>query len=151
MKNFNYSVIITTEDNRFTYETNNVREAIRAVFECEFDDAHICICNGFTGEVLYHNGDEPWCTDEMSLMMLGFIVEQAGEEDEEDEDNDFPTCGLCGGDVVNGVCGCCGCRVEPYVERAPSIGEVMVALATQMADEMGVKVVALPPVEGLPS
>lgn len=85
MKNFAYSVIITTKDNRFAYETNDVREAIRAVFECDFEDAHICICNGCTGEVLYHNGDEPWCTDEMSLMMLGFVVEQAGAEEDEDE------------------------------------------------------------------
>ena len=88
MKNFNYSVIITTEDNRFTYETNDVREAIRAVFECGEDDAHICLCNGYTGEVLYHNGDEPWCTDEMSLMMLGFVVEQASAEEEEDEEDE---------------------------------------------------------------
>lgn len=86
MKNFAYSVIITTEDNRFTYETNDVREAIRAVFECGEDDAHICLCNGYTGEVLYHNGDEPWCTDEMSLMMLGFVVEQAGAEEEEEDE-----------------------------------------------------------------
>ena len=91
MKNFNYSVIITTEDNRFTYETNDVREAIRAVFECGEDDAHICLCNGYTGEVLYHNGEEPWCTDEMSLMMLGFLMEEAwGEEEEEPADEDVP-------------------------------------------------------------
>lgn len=88
MKNFNYSVIITTEDNRFTYETNDVREAIRAVFECGEDDAHICLCNGYTGEVLFHNGEEPWCTDEMALMMLGFVVEQAGAEEEEEDEPD---------------------------------------------------------------
>lgn len=144
MKNFAYSVIITTEDNRFTYETNDVREVIRAVFECDFEDAHICICNGYTGEVLYHNGDEPWCTDEMSLMMLGFIVEQAGAEEEEDEDSDLPTCGMCGGDVVNGVCEFCGRKVEPYTERIPYIGEVVTALFKQMADEMGAEVIPLP-------
>ena len=106
MKNFNYSVIITTEDNRFTYETNDVREAIRAVFECGEDDAHICLCNGYTGEVLYHNGEEPWCTDEMALMMLGFVVEQAGAEEDEDDE---PICPYCGGPVnANGVCQHCG-------------------------------------------
>ena len=86
MKNFAYSVIISTEDNRFTYETNDVREAIGAVFECDIENAHICVCNGCTGEVLYHNGDEPWCTDEMALMMLGFVAEQASAEEDEDED-----------------------------------------------------------------
>lgn len=149
MKNFAYSVIITTEDNRFTYETNDVREAIRAVFECGEDDAHICLCNGYTGEVLYHNGEEPWCTDEMSLMMLGFVVEQASAE--EDEDSDLPVCGMCGGDVVNGVCEFCGRKVEPYTERIPYIGEVVTALFKQMADEMGVEVIPLPAPEGLPS
>ena len=89
MKNFAYSVTITTEDNRFTYETNDVREAIRAVFECGEDDDHICLCNGYTGEVLYHNGEEPWCTDEMVLMMLGYLVEQA-EAEEEPADEDEP-------------------------------------------------------------
>lgn len=85
MKQFNYSVIITNEDNRFTFETNDVREAIRAVFEVAEENEQVCICNGYTGEVLFHNGEEPWCTDEMALMMLGFVVEQAEAEEEEDE------------------------------------------------------------------
>lgn len=126
MKNFTYSVIITTEDNRFTYETNDVREAIGAVFECDIEDAHICICNGYTGEVLYHNGEEPWCTDEMALMMLGFVVEQAGAEEDEDED-------------------------EPVeVVEVPGIGLVSAFLA-EVLGLPGDAVIALPPAEGLPS
>ena len=95
MKQFNYSVIITNEANRFTFETNDVREAIRAVFEVAEENEQVCICNGYTGEVLFHNGEEPWCTDEMALMMLGFVVEQAGaeEEEEEDEPNTVPADG----------------------------------------------------------
>ena len=86
MRNFNYSVIITTEDNRFTYESNDVREAIRATFECADDSSEVCICNGYTGEVLFHNGEEPYCTDEMGLMMLGFLMEESwGEQEEEPE------------------------------------------------------------------
>ena len=86
MRNFNYSVIITTEDNRFTYEFNDVREAIRATFECADENPEVCICNGYTGEVLFHNGDEPYCTDEMGLMMLGFLMEESwGEQEEEPE------------------------------------------------------------------
>lgn len=86
MRNFNYSAIITTEDNRFTYESNDVREAIRATFECADDSSEVCICNGYTGEVLFHNGEEPYCTDEMGLMMLGFLMEESwGEQEEESE------------------------------------------------------------------
>ena len=85
MRNFNYSVIITTEDNRFTYESNDVREAIRVTFECADENSEVCICNGYTGEVLFHNGEEPYCTDEMSLMILGFLMEESWGEQEEEE------------------------------------------------------------------
>ena len=84
MRNFNYSVIITTESNRFTYESNDVREAIRATFECADENPEVCICNGYTGEVLFHNGEEPYCTDEMGLMMLGFLMEESWDEQEEE-------------------------------------------------------------------
>jgi hypothetical protein len=106
IRNFNYSVIITTEDNRFTYESNDVREAIRASFECADESSEVCICNGYTGEVLFHNGEEPYCTDEMGLMMLGFLMEESwGEQEEENE----PVCQMCGGDInENGVCRWCG-------------------------------------------
>ena len=96
MRNFNYSVIITAEDNRFTYETNDVREAIRTAFECADDSSEVCICIGRTGEVLFHNGEEPYCTDEMGLMMLGFLMEQSwGEEDPQDEESQIH-CVVCG-------------------------------------------------------
>ena len=86
MRNFNYSVIITTEDNRFTYESNDVREAIRATFERADENPEVCICNGYTGEVLFHNGEARYCTDEMGLMMLGFLMEESwGEQEEEPE------------------------------------------------------------------
>lgn len=96
MRNFNYSVIITTEDNRFTYESNDVREAIDAAFKCADDSSEVCICNDYTGEVLFHNGEEPYCTDEMGLMMLGFLMEQSwGEEEPQDEEPQIH-CMVCG-------------------------------------------------------
>ena len=84
MKQFNYSVIITNETHRLTFETNDVREAIDAMFEAVEENEQVCICNGYTGEVLYHNGEEPWCTDEMALMMLGYLIEQVEAEEEEE-------------------------------------------------------------------
>ena len=97
MRNFNYSVIITTEDNRFTYETNDVREAIRATFECADENPEVCICNGYTGEVLFHKGEEPYCTDEMGLMMLGFLMEESWDDQEEPQDEEPQIhCLVCG-------------------------------------------------------
>ena len=86
MKNFNYSVTITTRGIHSVCEFNDVREAIRTMLECDIKDAHICIHNGHTGEVLYENGEEPWCTNEMELMILGFMTELAIADDEEDEE-----------------------------------------------------------------
>lgn len=135
MRNFNYSVIITTEDNRFTYESNDVREAIRATFECADDSSEVCICNGYTGEVLFHNGEEPYCTDEMGLIMLGFLMEESWgeqEEAEEEEDEDEP--------------------VE--VVEVPGMGLVSAFLAEVMAlpgRDLDVSPCLLPISKGLPS
>ena len=94
--NYNYSVTITGEDERFTYDTNDVRKAIETTFECADESAEVCICNGYTGEVLFHNGDEPYCTDEMGLMMLGFLMEQSwGKEEPQDEEPQIH-CVVCG-------------------------------------------------------
>ena len=94
--NYNYSVTITSEDERFTYDTNDVRKAIETTFEVASESAEVCICNGYTGEVLFHNGDEPYCTDEMGLMMLGFLMEQSwGEEEPQDEEPQIH-CLVCG-------------------------------------------------------
>ena len=151
MENFNYNVIIHNNGNEIVIKTNDVSYAIKEYLRADEAGCEVCICNGYTGEVLCHNGDEPYCTDEMALMILGYMCAEAWGEEEEDEDSDLPTCGMCGGDVVNGVCEFCGRKVEPYVERTPSIGEVVTALAQQMADELGVNVICLPPAKGLPS
>ena len=151
MENFNYNVIIHNNGNEIVIKTNDVSYAIKEYLRADEAGCEVCICNGYTGEVLCHNGDEPYCTDEMALMVLGYMCAEAWGEEEDEEDNDYPTCGMCGGDVVNGVCEFCGRKVEPYVERIPSIGEVVTALVQQMADELGVNVICLPPAEGLPS
>ena len=157
MMNFKYEVNTYMDNEEVIFRTNNPRNAIHAFFEALEVGAHVNIVDGTTGEVLaIANCPDMnnYTTDEMALMMLGYLMEaEWGHEEADDEDSDLPTCGLCGGDVVNGVCDCCGRKVEPYVERVPDISEVMVALAKQMADELGVEAIPLsaPTPKGLPS
>ena len=103
MENFNYNVIIKNNGNEIVIKTNDVSYAIREYLRADEAGCEVCLCNGYTGEVLCHNGDEPYCTDEMALMVLGYMCAEAwGEEDE-------PVCGECGGPVnANGVCQHCG-------------------------------------------
>lgn len=148
MKTYAYSVTVEGQSNQHIINTNDVSYAIHEFLRAHACGCEVVVCNGATGEVLCHNGDEPYTTDEMGLMVAGYLsifgLPEGVEMSDEDEDSDLPTCGMCGGDVVDGVCNCCGRKVEPYVERVPDIGEVMVALAKQMADELGVEVIPLP-------
>ena len=86
MENFNYNVIIHNNGNEIVIKTNDVTYAIREHLRACEAGCEVCLCNGFTGEVLCHNGEEPWCTDEMALMILGYMCAEAwGDEDEDDE------------------------------------------------------------------
>lgn len=86
MENFNYNVIIHNNGNEIVIKTNNVSYAIREYLRADEAGYEVCLCNGYTGEVLCHNGDEPYCTDEMALMVLGYMCAEAwGDEDEDDE------------------------------------------------------------------
>ena len=111
MENFNYNVIIHNNGNEIVIKTNDVSYAIREYLRADEAGCEVCICNGYTGEVLCHNGDEPYCTDEMALMVLGYMCAEAWGEEDEDE--------------------------EPPREVIPSIFEVMTALSEQMAEELG--------------
>ncbi len=89
MENFNYNVIIHNNGNEIVIKTNDVTYAIREHLRACEAGCEVCLCNGFTGEVLCHNGDEPWCTDEMALMILGYLcAENWGEEDEDEEEEE---------------------------------------------------------------
>jgi hypothetical protein len=86
MKNFNYNLTIENNGNEITIKTNDVNYAIREFLRACEADCEACLCNGYTGEVLCHNGDEPWCTEEMALMILGYLCAEAwGDEDEDEE------------------------------------------------------------------
>ena len=91
MENFNYNVIIHNNGNEIVIKTNDVTYAIREYLRADEAGCEVCLCNGFTGEVLCHNGEEPWCTDEMALMILGYMCAEAwGDEDKGDEPAETP-------------------------------------------------------------
>ena len=124
MENFNYNVIIHNNGNEIVIKTNDVTYAIREYLRADEAGCEVCLCNGYTGEVLCHNGEEPWCTDEMALMILGYMCAEAWGEEDEDEDEEF--CQSCGGDVVDGVCQFCGRCVECDDEGEMPTAEGMV-------------------------
>lgn len=125
MKTYAYSVTVEGQGNQHIINTNDVSYAIH-----EFLRAHACgcsvvVCNGTTGEVLCHNGEEPYTTDEMGLMIEGYLSifglpEGVEMSDDDDEDED----------------------------AAPSPEDVLAALAKAVGGPLGA-VLALP--EGLPS
>ena len=89
MENFNYNLIIKNNGNEIVIKTNDVTYAIREYLRADEAGCEVCLCNGYTGEVLCHNGDEPYCTDEMALMVLGYLcAENWGDEVEDDEEEE---------------------------------------------------------------
>lgn len=114
MKNFNYNVNSYFADGtEMTLRTNNVRDAIEAFFENVENGVRCDIVNGFTGEVLAlcgHPEGEDFATDEMALMFLGYLAEQAwGEDEDEGEEENVLVCQSCGGSIdENGNCEWCG-------------------------------------------
>ena len=85
---YRYNVNAYFDNAETTLKTNDIKTALDEFFECVEEGVHCDIMDGFTGEILVSaNTDEPWITDEMSLMMLGYLcAEQWGEEDDEEED-----------------------------------------------------------------
>ena len=130
MKNFSYNVNAYFEKAETTLRTNDVNVAIREFMEYVEDGVTCDIVNGFTGEVLAiaNNPDnDNYCTDEMALMMLGFLcAERWGEEEDE-------VCDTCGGDVVDGVCQYCGRCVECEDEMVTAESLVL-ALVNELAE-----------------
>ena len=99
MKNFNYNVNSYFADGcEMTLRTNNVGDAIGAFFENVENGVHCDIVNGFTGEVLAlcgHPEGEDFVTDEMALMMLGYMcAENWGEDEDAEPTHDVPADGV---------------------------------------------------------
>ncbi len=112
MMNYTYNVNAHFEKAETTLRTNDVRVAIQEFFDYVSDGVWCDIVNGFTGEVLAIAGSpegEDFATDEMALMMLGYMCAEVWGED---EDEDIPICQSCGGSIdENGNCEWCG---RPY-------------------------------------
>jgi hypothetical protein len=76
-----YAVIAEYNDAKVTVETNDVEVMFLEIGQRQ-DCNHLCVCDGTTGEVLMHTGDEPYCTDEFALMQLGWQALQSMDEPE---------------------------------------------------------------------
>ena len=125
--NYKYFVNAHFEKAETTLRTNDVRIAIQEFFDYIADGVHCDIVNGFTGEVLAiacSPEGEDYATEEMALMMLGFLAEEAWGEEDEDENAEF--CQSCGGQVVDSVCQFCGRCVECEDEDEMTTAEGMV-------------------------
>lgn len=78
-----YVVIAEYANAKITVETNDIEVLFNEAEQHRGCD-HLCICDGSTGEVLMHTGDEPYCTDEFALMALGWLMmNNWGEPQEE--------------------------------------------------------------------
>ena len=85
---FNYEVTTYAEGNEVVLRTNSIEDALTAIFQCAEDGLHANVINGHTGEVLAivnHPNGEDFATDEMALMMVGFLASKNWGEPEEDE------------------------------------------------------------------
>ena len=88
MKTFRYHVNAYFNQAETTLRTNDIRIAIREFFDYIEDDVQCDITDGTTGEVLAiaNNPDmENYTTEEMALMMLGVLAEDAWGHAEAEE------------------------------------------------------------------
>lgn len=59
-------------------QTNSVERAIRFMLDSSENGAVVVVTNGFTGEILATaNDEEPYVTEEWSLMVLGLLMKTA--------------------------------------------------------------------------
>lgn len=114
-----YVISVFYDDAEVNVKTNDAEIAILEMLRADKTGNHAHVCDGSTGEVLalVNSPDgERYCTEEFSLMTLGFLFKMKQEASEEEEE----------------------AECEPEVEREiiPNIFEVMSALARQQAEEI---------------
>ena len=68
-------------------QTNSVERAIRFMLDSAENGAVVVVTNGFTGEILAtannEDDEEPYATEEWSLMVLGLLMKTAWELESE--------------------------------------------------------------------
>ena len=75
MKTYTYNIIATYNDCEIEVKTNSADTAICALLEHEENGAPVMVVDGFTGEIhAMTNCEEPWITEEWSLMILGWLM-----------------------------------------------------------------------------
>ena len=70
-----YNVIATYDNAEITVKTNDLEIAITELMERCNDDVPVDLIDGYTGEVLVStNTEEPYATEEWSLILLGWLM-----------------------------------------------------------------------------
>ena len=83
MKTYTYNVIAIYDNCEIEVKTNSADVAICALMEHAEKGVPVYVTNGFTGEVLATaNYDEPYITEEWSLMVLGWLMKTEWEIEE---------------------------------------------------------------------
>lgn len=79
-----YQVNAKYEFEKIEIQTNSVERAIRFMLDSAEKGAVVVVTNGFTGEILATaNDEEPYVTEEWSLMVLGLLTKTAWELESE--------------------------------------------------------------------
>ena len=73
-----YQVNAKYKFEKIEIQTNSVERAIRFMLDSAENGAVVVVTNGFTGEILATaNDEEPYATEEWSLMVLGLLMKTA--------------------------------------------------------------------------
>ena len=79
-KQFAYYIEAFYDDCEIEVKTNSADVAICALMEHAENGAPVMVVDGFTGEIhATANHDEPWITEEWSLMVLGWLMKTMWE------------------------------------------------------------------------
>ena len=83
MKTYTYNVIALYNDCEIEVKTNSSDAAIRTLMEHTKNGATVMVMDGFTGEIYaMTNCEDPWITEEWSMMVLGWLIKTEWEIEE---------------------------------------------------------------------
>ena len=81
---YTYRVNAKYEFEEIDIQTNSAERAIRFMLDSAENGAVVVVTNGFTGEILATTTDEePYATEEWSLLLLGLLMKTAWESESE--------------------------------------------------------------------